>query len=408
MPLKKEIKLYRRFITTICLTVTLALSGALFGVNFETRRMIQEENIIQARALFNSIIVARKWNADYGGVYVKKTPGVYSSTFLKNPDIHDSHGNQYTLRIPAIMTRELSVIAEQSGLFKFHITSLKPLNPQNAPDAFERESLGYFENGKKEFSRTELVDGRSLFRYIAPLYVEKSCLDCHAQQGYQLGEVRGGISVSFDVEHTREKLTQNLIMIAFFGALSVFSLVGLIYFFTRRFIKKIADARQEIERLATVDGLTGVYNRRYGMGRFEEEFERNIRVGRSISCLMIDIDHFKRINDKYGHLIGDVILKKVATCIMETLRPYDVLLRFGGEEFMLVLPETELSNAVKIGERIRMIVIERTAGEIAVTVSIGVTGSREGESDLNVVINRADEALYHAKSEGRNRVEMRS
>ena len=408
MPLKKEIKLYRRFITTICLTVTLALSGALFGVNFETRRMIQEENLIQARALFNSIVVARKWNADYGGVYVKKTPGVDSSTFLKNPDILDSHGNLYTLRIPAIMTRELSVIAGKSGLFKFHITSLKPLNPQNAPDAFEREALGYFENGKKEFSRTELVDGRSLFRYIAPLYVEKSCLDCHAQQGYQLGDVRGGISVSFDVEHTREKLTNNLIKIAFFGALSVFSLVGLIYFFTRRFIKMIADARQEIERLATVDGLTGVYNRRYGMGRFEEEFERNIRVGRSISCLMIDIDHFKRINDKYGHLIGDVILKKVATCIMETLRPYDVLLRFGGEEFMLILPETELSDAFKIGERIRLIVMERTAGEIAVTVSIGVTGSREGESDLNVVINRADEALYHAKSEGRNRVEMRS
>jgi diguanylate cyclase (GGDEF)-like protein len=144
------------------------------------------------------------------------------------------------------------------------------------------------------------------------------------------------------------------------------------------------------------------------MGRFEEEFERTVRVGRSLSCLMVDIDHFKRINDKYGHLNGDVILKKVATCIMESLRPYDILFRFGGEEFMLVLPETELSNAFKIGERIRLLVMERTAGEIAVTVSIGVTGSREGESDLNDVINRADEALYHAKNEGRNRVEMRS
>ncbi len=407
MPIKKEIKLYKRYILTVCLTVTLALSSTFLGINIRTRQLIQEENFIQARALLNSVVVAFKWNASYDGVYVKKTAGVHSNKFLENPDIKDTAGNIYTIRNPDIMTQEISVLAEQDGLFRFHITSLKPLNPVNSPDAFEREALKSFEHGTKEFAITDFIRGRRFFRFIAPLHVEKPCLGCHKQQEYRLGDVLGGISVSFDVEKTREKLTQNLIMIVIFGILAILSLVGLIYYFTKRFINKIVLARQEIERLATIDGLTGLYNRRYGMGRFEEEVARSLRVGRPLSCLMVDIDHFKLVNDRFGHPVGDEVLKTAAACITEVLRQYDILYRYGGEEFMLVLPETELSNAEKIAERIRLMIKERTATGIPITVSVGITTVKDGDADPNDIINRVDEALYHAKNAGRDRTAVR-
>lgn len=407
MPLKKELKIYKRFITTICLTVTLALSSVFLGFNLKTRQLIHEENLVQARSLFNSIVMVRKWNARYNGVYVLKTPGVLSNPYLKRPDIHDSEGNPYTLRNPAIMTHEISAIADQEGLFRFHMTSLKPLNPNNCPDPFEREALQKFELGEREFMRTEPMEGRRFFRYIAPLHVEQSCLACHAGQGYRLGEVRGGISVSFDVEKTADKLARNLIMIVVLGALTTGSLVGLLYYFTKRFLRKVSEARRQIERLATFDGLTEVYNRGYGMGRFEEEFIRFSRNDKGLACLMVDIDHFKQVNDRFGHQVGDGVLKEVASRISQSLRPYDMLCRYGGEEFMVVLPETELAAAVNIGERICQTIREETIRDCSVTVSIGVTAVVMGDPDLHEIINRADEALYHAKNEGRDRVEVR-
>lgn len=407
MPLKKELKMYKRFITTICLTVTLALSSVFLGFNLKTRQLIYEENLIQARSLFNSIVMTRKWNSRYDGVYVKKTPSVISNPFLKRPDISDSQGNAYTLRNPAIMTHEISAIAEQEGLFRFHMTSLKPLNPKNNPDPFEREALQRFEQGEREFMRTEPMEGRKFFRYISPLHVEQSCLSCHAKQGYRLGEVRGGISVSFDVEDTNEKLNRNLIMIVISGVLSTLSLVGLLYYLTRRFIRKIAEARRQIERQATFDGLTDVYNRSHGLARFEEEFTRFCRNNKGLACLMIDIDHFKQVNDRFGHQVGDGVLKEVAARIAQDLRPYDMLCRYGGEEFLVVLPETELPDAVRIGERILLSIREKPVGSCSITASIGVTAARKKDPDLHEVINRSDEALYHAKNEGRDRVESR-
>lgn len=407
MPLKKELKIYKRFITTICLTVTLALSSVFLGFNLKTRQLIHEENLIQARSLFNSIVITRIWNARYNGVYVKKGPGVVSNPFLKRPDIYDSEGNPYTLRNPAIMTHEISAIADQEGLFRFHMTSLKPLNPKNLPDPFEREALQKFEQGERVFVRTELMDGRQFFRYIAPLHVEQSCLSCHADQGYHLGDVRGGISVSFDVENTKDKLARNLIMIIIFGLLTTGSLVGLLYYFTKRFIRKVYEARRRIERLATFDGLTEVYNRSYGMGRFEEELTRFRRNEIELACLMVDIDHFKQVNDQFGHQAGDRVLKEVAARILQDLRPYDMLFRYGGEEFMVVLPETELPAAVSIGERILLSIRTQPIGNSNVTASIGITAVRKDDPNLHEIINRVDEALYHAKNKGRDRVEVR-
>lgn len=164
----------------------------------------------------------------------------------------------------------------------------------------------------------------------------------------------------------------------------------------------ISIGNQLFERMATIDHLTGVYNRRYAEKRFEDELLRTSRTGRPLGCLMMDIDRFKQINDQLGHLVGDEILKKVTAQFAECLRPYDILFRFGGDEFMAVLPEIELQDAVNIGERIRQMVIEQSAADIPITVSIGITIYIESDSHPDDMIMRADKALYQAKSGGRN------
>jgi diguanylate cyclase (GGDEF)-like protein len=168
----------------------------------------------------------------------------------------------------------------------------------------------------------------------------------------------------------------------------------------------ISFGNQLFERMAAIDDLTGAYNRRYAEKRFEEEMLRTLRTGRSLGCLMIDIDKFKQINDRLGHLTGDDILKKVTAQFAKCLRPYDILFRYGGDEFMAVLPEIELQEALSIGERIRQVVIEQSAAEIPITVSIGITINIGSDSHPEDMITRADKALYQAKNNGRNRVEV--
>lgn len=166
----------------------------------------------------------------------------------------------------------------------------------------------------------------------------------------------------------------------------------------------------ELLRLATTDALTGVSNRRYAATRLEEAFERFRRYGSRAAVLMIDIDHFKRVNDRYGHVAGDVVLKEVARRMRDCLRNVDVLARWGGEEFMALLPETGEAAAViaagRIRDAIRATPIQAGAHSIAVTVSLGVSGIRSGDAQAEVALKRADMALYAAKTGGRDRVEI--
>ena len=231
------------------------------------------------------------------------------------------------------MTREISEYAEKEGLFKFHLTSLNLLNPANKPDDFETRALSLFEKGIKETSHTEKKDGITYFRYMAPLYIEKECLQCHSNQGYKIGEVRGGISITFDIENIRSKLETNTIYAIIFGLLSTSFLLGLIFLFTARLIKKTSEIQQRFEHLAITDGLTEIFNRRHIMTRFNEEFERAQRLKKNLGCIMIDIDRFKSINDEFGHLVGDEVLREVSVRIKNSIRIYDVLGRYGGRSF---------------------------------------------------------------------------
>ena len=168
--------------------------------------------------------------------------------------------------------------------------------------------------------------------------------------------------------------------------------------------------KEKLEILATFDSLTGLYNRRAILGKLHELINLANRYKEDFSLSMLDIDHFKRVNDRYGHLTGDEVLEKIATLIRRNIRDTDIVGRYGGEEFIIILPKTNLSSAWVVAERIRTI-IEKTemkdsAGNVfAITVSQGLAGW-ERDEDATSLISRADEALYKAKEKGRNRVQI--
>lgn len=169
----------------------------------------------------------------------------------------------------------------------------------------------------------------------------------------------------------------------------------------------------EVQQMATTDWLTGLYNRRQFFRLGEDELERARRYKHSITVLMIDIDHFKSINDNHGHSVGDQVLCAIAKRMLAGLRRSDIAGRYGGEEFAMVLPETDAEAATHVvGERLREAVagrpVDTAEGPLNVTVSVGVAAVRVGRENLLDALTRADAALYAAKRAGRNQVMLAS
>ncbi len=196
-------------------------------------------------------------------------------------------------------------------------------------------------------------------------------------------------------------------LIFFFGAIFVF-LVSTLSLKTASDLKRIFVLEYE----STTDSLMGIYNRRYLDRRLREEFFRSLRYGYPLSLVMIDIDHFKMVNDQWGHQVGDLVLKRLGDLIVNTVRNVDVVCRYGGEELLMILPHTEGSDAFIMAEKLR-IKIERTEiltadknrdhSPVKVTVSLGVASVLPEIESAHALLGQADKALYYAKQRGRNR-----
>jgi diguanylate cyclase (GGDEF)-like protein len=165
---------------------------------------------------------------------------------------------------------------------------------------------------------------------------------------------------------------------------------------------------RKIQEIAISDGLTGIFSRRYFFERFCEEVERSCQFNHQFGFLMVDVDHFKRHNDQYGHLVGDMILREVARVIKGNLRQIDIVGRYGGEEFAIILSETDKSGTLFAAERIRRSVedtrIRAYDEDLAVTLSIGISMFPNVSREVSKLVEAADKALYQAKGSGRNRV----
>ncbi len=387
--------------------IWIVLVATSFTWNYVNAKKDQEAIAFQAaRSFFDQVVVSRSWNAGHGGVYVPVTEDTPPNPYLKDPlrDIKVNKDLTLTKINPAFMTRQISEIAARRKGINFHITSLKPLRPENRATPLEEKALKSFEQGVHEFGSIIHVESNSNFFYMAPLLTEKSCLKCHAEQGYKEGDIRGGISVTlpFVPQMPFTVLTIGHIIIGLTGAL------GIVLFGA-----KLNNAHESIRRQAVIDALTGIPNRRSFSEHVLKEYKRSQRDKLRLSIIMGDIDSFKSYNDTYGHTAGDECLRKVAQTIDKTLkRPSDFCARYGGEEFIMILPSTPQEGVVYIAEEVRsniegMQLPHEKSSAGVVTISLGVATIDVNDSlSHEELIKRADNALYWAKDKGRNRVEV--
>ena len=493
----------------------------------------------QAQTHFQDQVNTRKWNASYGGVYVKPLYGQKPNPYLKN-NLLKVDDNLTLIKInPAWMTRQLSEISDIKT-FHFKISSLLPLNPNNIVTAFEKRALEYFEETDK--SEYYEIDKNSTFNYMGALLTTQACLKCHQEQGYEIGDVRGGISISLDsseyeeislsiknkaiilkifviffllnitlliykqlknnehlkqevlirtkeitstkillqevldtdlsfliVSDEKEVILANKTMLNFFNfdsleefkkhyshISSAFEKVDdedylctymnnehwisylqreqknrelkiLIkkdakdYYFKSHAKEIVIDNKnlhiiifdditkelkeiQELKDVASKDSLTQLFNR----GKFNDVLSKEIALAQAtqepLSIIFLDIDHFKKVNDTYGHDVGDYILKELAIILKSTVRKSDFVARWGGEEFIVTLQSTDIDQASILANDIRKEVANYAYLEGGKqTISLGVTQYKEDDTQDSFT-KRVDEALYEAKESGRNKV----
>ncbi|SEA70209.1 His Kinase A (phospho-acceptor) domain-containing protein [Desulfuromusa kysingii] len=265
--------------TKLILLISLVICIS-YGITFYRTSSFQEELVVQqatrqAKMLFNQIRLTRQWVSDHNGLFLVKTSGVESNPFLEDGEIQDDQGHWLVKRNPAMVTRELSLYAAKEGMGQFNVTSLQPMNPVNAPDAFERRSLLKFAQGLPEAVEIEQLGGSYRLRYMAPLIVDSQCLVCHDQQGYALGDIRGGMNVTVPMDWAYAEIKGNNRMLLWI-ALATIVIVSLSIYLLFNFLV----AKRLSLLAAAMDG--------YPQQSFPTVAERNDEIG-------VLSQHFQRL-----------------------------------------------------------------------------------------------------------------
>jgi len=205
--------------------------GAIISFSFlymlHRTSVFEDEMIIrnakqQARMLYKQILLTRQWVSDHKGLFVLKTSGVEANPFLDLPMVQDQNGKTYVMRNPAMVTRELSEYAARDGLGHFRVTSLKPVNPANKPDDFEKLCMVDFDLGHQEAVAVVTEPSGRVVRYIAPLNVDDSCLGCHARHGYAKGDIRGALSITIPIDWADQMIKKNNQSLIMIGIITIF------------------------------------------------------------------------------------------------------------------------------------------------------------------------------------------
>ncbi len=554
----------------------LIIGFIVFGIH-GSQKKIEEEARIQAGTFFEQNLVYERWMASHDGVYVPVTDTFKPNPYLITPnrDLTATNGIKLTLLNSTWMTRLVFELLNKQTTLPIinHVTSRKYLNPANKPDEWEEKALISFDKGQSEMSDIKVINDQPYMRFMKPIVTEKGCLKCHGHQGYKVGDIRGGISVSvpmkpyydalsaekrsvvisylafwaigmgfilvftgkvsrqqkkiieskddlekkntelsliyqvssatsktmdmdklladildiitrtgiFSVEHKGGIFLvrdERLVLVSHIGHTQEFldahnamkigdclcglaartgeilisrnsgidtrhtitypdmkphghiivplktvnKVVGVLYLYvpadielSEGLVKTLISIGEvvgiainnvklyeETKELSLHDPLTGLGNRRLMEITMESLFEADKRYGRDLSAIMVDIDYFKKYNDTHGHPAGDAMLTVVANIIIGEIRKSDIAVRYGGEEFIVLLPETNQKDACDTAERIRKSIESKNG----ITVSLGVSSFHSDMQDKASLIKQADHALYQAKQKGRNRVEV--
>jgi diguanylate cyclase (GGDEF)-like protein len=323
--------------------------------------------------------------------------------------IENIHSNAGTLGEILDLQQLIDKIMDiADSLWGYSLFELMLVNPET--DALER--VAALENGNKRiFDPREPISPGSVIGQVARSGRAERIVDVRSVPGYiarmqgtrsqmavpmvSRGKVVGVINAEAKATGKFSDMDQKLV--------SIFAASAAMAVDNARLHKQVSD-------LAVIDELTGAYNYRYFSSRLEEERKRSERYGLPISLIMIDVDWFKRMNDTYGHEVGNMVLRELSRVIKECIRDTDLLCRYGGEEFIVILPQTASADARPIGDRIRERVDAHTFGGyggapiLRTTVSIGVTSYPDNGMQVSDLISAVDSALYRAKGSGKNLV----
>ncbi|MCM8800588.1 MAG: GGDEF domain-containing protein [Candidatus Omnitrophica bacterium] len=293
---------------------------------------------------------------------IKQSQNTYNQLLKENTELKNKNSN----------LKEIS--EEMIALFEITRNICGSLDKERIFNSFKEELARYIKIGEYRFVQEQSRDLEKSGFGIMPLRIERRIL---------------GYLVYKDIPQDKKDK---------FFVLAHQFLLGL----------KRAHLYSQLQELAITDSLTKVFSRRFFMERFNEEIERSRKFNLNFSFLMIDIDHFKYFNDNYGHLVGDAILKEIAKILKENIRQIDIIGRYGGEEFSLILIETDKPQAEFAAERIRKTISDKTIKiydeQLKLTVSIGVATFPIDGKDAKTILDNADKALYKAKIMGRNRI----
>ena len=243
-----------KFIVAISAIILLSYGFLLLQTSNLQNELVMEQARQQARVLYKQILLTRQWVSDHQGLFFVKTAGVTENPYLQEAAIKADDGTVFVKRNPAMVTRELSEYAARSGFCWFKITSLNPVNPENEPDTFEREAMERFEDGLTEYEAiSETADGR-VHRYIAPLLVQESCLTCHAEHGYLIGDIRGALSISVPLGWADKVIKKNNRSIVQYSVFCIFAVaLALIYLFNKLVARRIDRLSRGMENYPNQD-----------------------------------------------------------------------------------------------------------------------------------------------------------
>jgi two-component system, cell cycle response regulator len=308
----------------------------------------------------------------------------------------------------------------------FKLAAENPRNQLNRADDLELELLQRMRSGELvTYSKLRKVDGHYSLYYAIPVSkTVTSCLQCHGnpqmapqelvdQYGdtsafnEEEGDIRALISIRLPLD-AQIKAAHLIFVRLSVGTgillLLLFAVVSLSAIRLERDQGIILGQNKELNRLATVDMLTGIYNRQGFVAIMEQELARGKRHTLNLSLIMMDLDFFKQINDSYGHGIGDAVLTTIGRLLSEVKRTSDIVARWGGEEFMIACPQTDLDGAVKLAEKIQSRLAQQEFPQgIKITASFGVAECHP-QDNLDQFVDRVDIALYHSKNSGRNQI----
>ena len=227
---RSAMKLQYKFMLIIGLVLALSYAAILFAIARLQHDLIIGQASQQARMLFHHIILIREWVSDHQGLFFIKTDQVVENPYLDPPHLQTQQGIVLVKRNPAMVTRELSDYTARAGYGSFRVTSLKPINPTNRPDSFEERSLHNFsKNNLTEYSEISSTDKGKVLRYIAPLHITANCLGCHAEHGYQVGDIRGALSITIPINWADQVIANNNRTMLIYGAVTIIAVCGVVF-----------------------------------------------------------------------------------------------------------------------------------------------------------------------------------